>query len=430
MSHFGAGIFDDEPPPVPPQRPPAAERTARPAPAPELAPPPPAVAADAEAAAKPPRRGRRRPAAAPEVEANPPEPPGAAPAMPDVAADDEPPHGPERPTPRADAPRDAERGREHNEENRQRRAASAPQRDRDADDQRSESLVSPANADLGSARGDREANPFGRERPREATHSREGGNREPRGREGHRREQLGRESHGREQPSREQHSREQHSRESHSRERGPRADSPPPQRDRFLDRDRGDERRPEDRDREPRHGQRPAHHDRDRDRDRGDRRSPRLPEGRPAAPLSRLHSDDRVAVFVDLDALQDQARQQGGEVAFRKLLRAAAGTRKVTAAVCYHGTTTTAGTLRALQAAGFELRPVTAEQAAAAMVADAAGAIARADVLVLAPCRSDGLRLRDEPGAGDLRIEAASFDGNAPSGTIARPLGRECLFLP
>ncbi|MGE3171099.1 MAG: hypothetical protein AB7O97_00650 [Planctomycetota bacterium] len=136
-------------------------------------------------------------------------------------------------------------------------------------------------------------------------------------------------------------------------------------------------------------------------------------------------------MLVDLEALQAQARERGGELSFRKLLKGIAHGCPVEQAVCFVTRATAPSVRRSLTAAGFALREhETATEAQAAMAEAALSVRWPIDALVLAPL---GARLEshvDELAGGGFRIEVASFDGTAPSGAVARRLGPGCLFVP
>ncbi len=175
---------------------------------------------------------------------------------------------------------------------------------------------------------------------------------------------------------------------------------------------------------------RPRDYDDSRHEPRGRTSAPRNTRGRPAAPLP-LPSTERVAVFLDLEALQAEARRQGGELAHRKLLRATAGDRQVVQAVCYLTAATPMSTRRVLTALGFEVRVAPAGQPALVpSVEDLRRAAGRADTLVLAPVSAATAAELDHGNELGSRIEAITFDGTAPSGAVPRRLGREYLFRP
>jgi len=154
--------------------------------------------------------------------------------------------------------------------------------------------------------------------------------------------------------------------------------------------------------------------------------SSRQPEARPrSAPQAR--AIEQIAVFVNLPELEAEARRNGGELAYRKVLRAVAAGRDVVRAVCALPQGTSAGAQAALRAAGFELLPTPAAAVADALATAAAGLLGRVDAIVLAPWSGNVARSLPR---GPERLEAAGFDGKAPPGSVARPLGRDCLFIP
>jgi hypothetical protein len=136
-----------------------------------------------------------------------------------------------------------------------------------------------------------------------------------------------------------------------------------------------------------------------------------------------------VGVVLDFDALCAEARARGGEVSFRKLLRSLADNRPVVHATCFVDAATRPSTRQALLASGFTV--VTKDERTSEVLAEQAlGLAARVDALVLAPASPVAGHLLDQLAATGIRLEAASFDGTAPSGTEARRLGRECMFIP
>lgn len=148
-------------------------------------------------------------------------------------------------------------------------------------------------------------------------------------------------------------------------------------------------------------------------------------------PPPAVRSGQRIGVLVDLDALQAEAQESGGELSFRKLLRSIAADRPVVRAICYSERSTPEGAGRPLIASGFELRsdlqPATA---AVALAVDAMALASRVDAVVLAPMSAPLAPLLEALRSQGLGIEVASFEGAAPAGTQARRLGRECLFVP
>jgi hypothetical protein len=172
-------------------------------------------------------------------------------------------------------------------------------------------------------------------------------------------------------------------------------------------------------------------HRRDEHRREWHRRDEPRREGHGPRSAAQTRRAERLGILVDLDALQTEASQRGGELSFHKLLRCIAGDARVVRAVCYlvHGTAV--ATKRALRTTGFELQEyATAAEAEAAMQQAATQTDWAVDTLVLLPMTAGLAGRIDEFVRASIRIEAASFDGTARSGLPARQLGRGCLFVP
>jgi hypothetical protein len=136
-------------------------------------------------------------------------------------------------------------------------------------------------------------------------------------------------------------------------------------------------------------------------------------------------------VLVDLPELQQQAQQQGGELSYRKLLRAIAGERTVARAICYVGPDTPEAVSQALAQTGFELLPKgDPATAAVAMAVDAMAMAPDVSAMALAPLHGALPPLLRSLQARGVLVEAAGFGVEAPAGVTPRRLGRECIFVP
>jgi len=139
----------------------------------------------------------------------------------------------------------------------------------------------------------------------------------------------------------------------------------------------------------------------------------------------------RVAVFLDLEALQVEARRQGGELSFRKLRKSLSGERAVVHAVCYLPSTAPESTRAAVAACGFTTSVAEAgEQLGMRLAADALAMAGRADTVVIAPGAQLVADLAQALDGKGLKVEVASFDAGAAQGLALRRLGRECIFVP
>ncbi|MCY2956065.1 MAG: NYN domain-containing protein [Planctomycetota bacterium] len=133
--------------------------------------------------------------------------------------------------------------------------------------------------------------------------------------------------------------------------------------------------------------------------------------------------------MLDFEALSTEARALGGEISFRKLLRNIAGKRAIVRATCYIEAHTPPFARTALTASGFSVL-VKDEQVATTMATDALALIEQVDALVLCPASPFESELLLRLAEHGPCVEAASFDGTAPTGTSARILGKECMFTP
>ena len=138
----------------------------------------------------------------------------------------------------------------------------------------------------------------------------------------------------------------------------------------------------------------------------------------------------RVAVFVDVTALEEQARDSGGEISYRRLIRNLSGTRPLIRAVAYVNPTETTDSSQ-VAASGFEVEAVDEGSAASLMLAvDAMGIAPRVDCVVLAPNRPNFGHLARTLRSQGLRVETAGFAGEASGSGSHRTLGRDSMFVP
>lgn len=147
------------------------------------------------------------------------------------------------------------------------------------------------------------------------------------------------------------------------------------------------------------------------------------PPARPRQPRPRSR---QVALLVDLDALQHEARQQGGELALTRLGTALAGGRPVHQALSFQ-----AGRRPPV---GFESQATDGQPATAAMrqVAFDLAKAARSEGsgLVLAPASDALLTLARELRAAGANVELAGFVVRDDDGQPTERLPRGCLFVP
>lgn len=180
--------------------------------------------------------------------------------------------------------------------------------------------------------------------------------------------------------------------------------------------------------REPRTPQEPRRDDRERHGERPRPQADRQPR-REAAPTESpapitptKRRSDSVHVVVDLAALEADARSQGGEVLYKRLLMALGNGREVGSALCF-------AKAEARVPAGFEVQPTGSDLesglrfAAAALTASAHG------IVVLAPASPAIAQLASSLVARGSAVEVVGFTlaGGAPGG---RKLGRDSLFIP
>jgi hypothetical protein len=152
----------------------------------------------------------------------------------------------------------------------------------------------------------------------------------------------------------------------------------------------------------------------------------------PAAPAARpTERNQRVAVLLDFTTLQEEARRQGGELSYRRLLRGILGERTAIRSFCYGSAKLPDAAAKALGQSGFELATCDSPVAAAVrMAVDAMSVASRVDTVVLAPASAQLDSLVQALRAQGVRVECASFeaptDGNVP---VVR-LGKDCIFVP
>ncbi|HLU40478.1 MAG TPA: NYN domain-containing protein [Planctomycetota bacterium] len=201
-------------------------------------------------------------------------------------------------------------------------------------------------------------------------------------------------------------------------------------RDRGFERDRGGER--EERAAQPARPQpaapaaAPAHG-----------RTPRHGEGEakpgwtpvvPGALPRPATATQRVALFLDVDALQREARNAGGQVSFSRAVRQIAGSRAVARAVAYC-TPQSRGTGGA---AGIEtVRVERDSDTTVAIAVDALATASRVDCVVIAPESAAAAPLVRALRAQGVRVESAGFEARGHSEVAEHQrLGKEALFVP
>ena len=177
---------------------------------------------------------------------------------------------------------------------------------------------------------------------------------------------------------------------------------------------RREERRRDDAPRaEHREPTRPGHHRHERREHRHER--PRSAPGAASA---------RVALLVDLPALEAEARGRGGELAVTRLRAGLAAGSPIETAVCF-------ASGRGRRPHGFEVidagDPLTAGIRFAAKATELA---ARGVHLVLVPASDAMLELARMLRGNGHSIELAGFVSREDDATPTRRLGRECLFVP
>lgn len=147
----------------------------------------------------------------------------------------------------------------------------------------------------------------------------------------------------------------------------------------------------------------------------------------------------RVAVLMNLERLVDDAREQGGEVAYGKLLQFVARRRHLIRAIAYAQTTTAQSTAPTLRGSGVETQAIgTPSDLPVAIAVDAMALATRVDSVVLVPDAEGLAPLTAALRAHGIRVETAGFgDPHGGPGTgdddplLARHrLGDESLFQP
>ena len=207
-------------------------------------------------------------------------------------------------------------------------------------------------------------------------------------------------------------------------------------------RDQGPRRGHEPRDHAPRGGEdRPRRSDFREDpsrrgndyRDDGDDRAPRPPrrsyaDFKPATPPPAAPAPRRIAILLNVSALESEARALGAEISYRNLRGAIAGHDEVVHAVCFATKDLPEVGRRVLRAHGFAIEDCddmhSAVEALSGQLAEARWPV---DVIVVAGSgpRLDVARRDDGP-----EIELAGFGGNGDSRRLHRTLLRNCMFVP
>ncbi len=165
-------------------------------------------------------------------------------------------------------------------------------------------------------------------------------------------------------------------------------------------------------------------HDRERDRS-PERRPAERAHPAPARPYGVVEPKHRIALLVDLEALSQQAHEQGAELAYRKIKSAIAGHDRVDKAICFLLPHVPESGRRALRASGFELEfHDSAQEATEALVEAARAADGPVDAVVVAPMP---IALQGADAERTPPLQDASFADGADAD---RRLGRACLFVP
>jgi hypothetical protein len=156
----------------------------------------------------------------------------------------------------------------------------------------------------------------------------------------------------------------------------------------------------------------------------------RAPSWEPTRPATATSTAaQRVAFLFDADALQDQAREHGGEVSYSRLLRQVAHGRPLSRAIAY-----TAGRARGLGGmGGIETSKLArGGDAPIAIAVDAMAAAPRVDCIVLAPESAAAAPLLRALRSLGIKVETASFQGRSGDDDAVQHhrLGRESIFSP
>ena len=135
-------------------------------------------------------------------------------------------------------------------------------------------------------------------------------------------------------------------------------------------------------------------------------------------------------MFVDVTALEEQARDQGGEISYRRLMRNLTGPRPLIRAVAYVDPSQTADTGR-VSASGFEVETIEeGSEAALTLAVDTMGIAPRVDCVVLAPHNPRLEHLAKTLRSQGLRVETAGFAAKDTGSGCYRALGRDSMFVP
>ncbi|MBK8100355.1 MAG: hypothetical protein IPK26_24930 [Planctomycetes bacterium] len=135
-------------------------------------------------------------------------------------------------------------------------------------------------------------------------------------------------------------------------------------------------------------------------------------------------------MLLDLPALQQEARQRGAELSFRKLLPALAGDNRVVAAWCYLPRQTPEIANSAVKAIGFKTRAVTDDNdLSRSLATDVESLPHEVDTIVLAPAGPAQQQLAARLRSDGRNVELAGFLA-PPDEQALRLLGRDCVFVP
>ena len=168
-------------------------------------------------------------------------------------------------------------------------------------------------------------------------------------------------------------------------------------------------------------------------RDDAEDRAPRPPrrsyaDFKPATPPPAAPAPRRIAILLNVSALESEARALGAEISYRNLRGAIAGRDEVVHAVCFATKDLPEVGRRVLRSHGFAIEDCNDVHAAAeALSEQLAEARWPVDVIVVA---GSSPRLDVAPREDGPEIELAGFGGNGDSRRLHRTLLRNCMFVP
>lgn len=133
---------------------------------------------------------------------------------------------------------------------------------------------------------------------------------------------------------------------------------------------------------------------------------------------------------MDVAALEAQARDHGGELSYRRLMRNLTGNRPLIRAVAYLDPDQPADAGQ-VASSGFEVESIPEGTTASMMLAvDAMGIAPRVDCVVLAPENPQLQHLASTLRSQGLRVETAGFTAADPGFGFHQTLGRDSIFVP